>query len=68
MAQAQVVLGQLCDEAGDWDAARAALETASELWRALDDDVHIAEVAGMIAALSSHSSSLGSADAETAVD
>jgi transcriptional regulator with XRE-family HTH domain/tetratricopeptide (TPR) repeat protein len=52
-AQAYVVLGHLCDEAGDRDGARAALETASELWHGLGDDAHVAEVSGMVAALSS---------------
>lgn len=56
MAQAQVVLGQLCEEAGDRDGARAALERAADLWRELDDDVHVAEVAGLVAALTSRSS------------
>jgi transcriptional regulator with XRE-family HTH domain/tetratricopeptide (TPR) repeat protein len=68
MAQAQVLLGQLCDEADERDAARAALETAAELWHELDDDVHVAEVADMIAALSSGSSSPRSTDAATVVD
>ncbi|MEV6492971.1 tetratricopeptide repeat protein [Actinoplanes sp. NPDC051633] len=48
MAEAYVVLGHLRDEAGDGDAARAALETSSRLWRDLGDDVRVAEVAGMI--------------------
>jgi hypothetical protein len=48
MAEAYVVLGHLRDEAGDGDAAQAALETSSRLWRDLGDDVRVAEVAGMI--------------------